>query len=195
MRRWIVRALVFALPLTALAACGSDDPAGGGTDVTTAPAEATAPADFMEGLCAAIVSFQSDLETENASFQEGLSGGAPTPEETKTALGSFLGTAAARTEQLLDEVNELGTPDVDNGDDVRSALTTAFEQVVTLFNEAKTDIEGLSVDDPAALTEGFAAAGTNLQEAATGIGTSLEDLSSPDLEEAAAAAPSCKGVI
>jgi hypothetical protein len=149
----------------------------------------------MEGLCAAIVSYQSDLEAENASFQELFSGGTPTPEDTKTALGSFLGTAAARTEQLVDDVNALGTPDVDNGDDVRSALTTAFEQVVELFNSAKSDIEALSVDDPAALLAGLEATATKLQEAATGISTSFDELSSPELDEVAAGAPSCAGVI
>ena len=69
MRRWIVRVFMFALPLTLLAACSSDDPVAGGGDTSVdAPAEATAPAEYMEGLCAAIVSFQSDLVTENASF-------------------------------------------------------------------------------------------------------------------------------
>lgn len=196
MRRWIVHAFALALPLTVLAACGGDDPAGGGGDTSVeAPAEATAPADYMEGLCAAIVSYQSDLEAENASFEEQFSGGTPTPEDTKTALGSFLGTAAARTEQLVDDVNALGTPDVDNGDDVRSTLTTAFDQVVELFNSAKSDIEALSVDDPAALVAGFEAAAAKLQEAGTGISSSFEDLSSPELDDAAADAPSCEGVI
>lgn len=196
MRRWIVFALVLAFPLTVLVGCSSDDPAVGGGDTTVeAPAEATAPADYMAGLCAAIVSFQTDLESESASLGELVSGGTPTPEESKTALGSFLGTLAGRTEQLVDEVNALGTPDVDNGDEVRSVLTRAFEQVVELFNEARSDIEGLSTEDPAALNEGFAAAGTKLQEAATGITASLDDLSSPELDEAAADAPSCDGVV
>ena len=196
MRRWIVRVFMFALPLTLLAACGSDDPAASGGDTSVdAPAGATAPAEYMEGLCAAIVSFQSDLVTENASFEEQLSGGSPSPEETKTALGSFLGTAASRTEQLVDEVNALGTPDVDNGDEVRSTLVTAFEQVIALFNSAKSDIEALSVDDPAALVAGLEAVGTKLQEAGTGISSSFNDLSSPELDEASADAPSCEGVV
>ena len=197
MRRWIVRALVFALPLTVLAACSSDDPVASGGDTSAdAAAEATAPAEYMEGLCAAIVSYQSDLEAENASFQEQFEGGAtPAPEDTKNALAAFLGTAGTRTERLVDDVNALGTPDVDNGDGVRTALTSAFEKVVELFNDAKTEIEGLSADDPAALVEGFTAAATNLQEAATGISTSFDDLSSPELDEASADAPSCEGVV
>ena len=194
MRRWIVHLLVLALPLGVLAAC-SDDPVTGADASVEAPAEATAPADYMEGLCAAIVSFQTDLESESASLEDSFSGDIPTPEESKTVLGTFLGALADRTEQLLDEVDALGTPDVGNGEDVKTALTTAFEQVVVLFRDARSEIEGLSTEDPAALAEGFATAGTKLQEAAAGISSSFQDLSSPDLEEAGADAPSCAGVI
>lgn len=196
MRRSVVTALVLTLSLSMLAACGSDDPEAGGGDTTAeAPAEATAPADYMEGLCAAIVSFQTDLESESASLEDSFSGDTPTPEESKTVLGTFLGTLADRTEQLLDEVDALGTPDVGNGEDVKTALTTAFEQVVVLFRDARSEIEGLSTEDPAALAEGFATAGTKLQEAATGITAPFDDLSSPELDEAGADAPSCAGVI
>ena len=196
MRRSVVTALVLTLSLSMLAACGSDDPEAGGGDTTAeAPAEATAPADYMEGLCAAIVSFQTDLESESASLEDSFSGDTPTAEESKTVLGTFLGTLADRTEQLLDEVDALGTPDVGNGEDVKTALTTAFEQVVVLFRDARSEIEGLSTEDPAALAEGFATAGTKLQEAATGITAPFDDLSSPELDEAGADAPSCAGVI
>lgn len=196
MRRSVVTALVLTLSLSMLAACGSDDPEAGGGDTTAeAPAEATAPADYMEGLCAAIVSFQTDLESESASLEDSFSGDTPTPEESKTVLGTFLGTLADRTEQLLDEVDALGTPDVGNGEDVKTALTSAFEQVVVLFRDARSEIEGLSTEDPAALAEGFATAGTKLQEAATGITAPFDDLSSPELDEAGADAPSCAGVI
>ena len=194
MRRWIVHLLVLALPLGVLAAC-SDDPVTGADASVEAPAEATAPADYMEGLCAAIVSFQTDLESESALLEDSFSGDTPTPEESKTVLGTFLGTLADRTEQLLDEVDALGTPDVGNGEDVKTALTTAFEQVVVLFRDARSEIEGLSTEDPAALAEGFATAGTKLQEAATGITAPFDDLSSPELDEAGADAPSCAGVI
>ena len=196
MRRSVVTALVLTLSLSMLAACGSDDPEAGGGDTTAeSPAEATAPADYMEGLCAAIVSFQTDLESESASLEDSFSGDTPTAEESKTVLGTFLGTLADRTEQLLDEVDALGTPDVGNGEDVKTALTTAFEQVVVLFRDARSEIEGLSTEDPAALAEGFATAGTKLQEAATGITAPFDDLSSPELDEAGADAPSCAGVI
>jgi len=190
--------LPVALCMLVLAACGgSDDTVDGATETPAdSPAAATAPAEYIDGLCTAITSYQNDLETQGASFQEDLSaGGTPSPEETKVALSSFLGTAAERTEQLIDEVDALGAPDVDNGDEVRTTFTTAFEKVVELFNSARADVDGLPVGDPAALAEGFTEAATKLQEAGTEIGASFADLSSPELDDAAAEAESCAGIV
>lgn len=190
-----VPAAVFALVL--LAACSSDG--SGGTDgvgtSAEAPAEGAAPDAYMEGLCAAIVSYQGDLEAESTSLQDQFSGGTPTPEETKDILVTFLGNAADRTQQLMDDVEALGTPDVENGEEVKAAFVGAFQQVLDLFDSAKSDVEALSTDDPAALAEGFTSAATKLQEAGAGIGASFDDLSSSELDTAAQDAASCAGVI
>ena len=197
MHRSLIRVPAIVLALVLLAACSSDDSGGadGGGTSAEAPAEAAAPGAYMEGLCAAIVSYQGDLEAESTSLQDEFSGGTPTPEETKDVLVSFLGTMSDRTQQLIDDVEALGTPDVENGEQVKTAFVGAFQQVVDLFDSAKSDVEKLSTDDPAALAEGFATAATKLQEAGADIGASFNDLSSEELDTAAQEAASCAGVI
>lgn len=190
------RAVAVALVLF-LAACSGDGSGGSGTGASPSEdrAEAAAPREYMEGLCAAIVTYQEDLEAENASFQEQFSGGTPSPAETKDALVAFLTQAADRTRQLKSDVEALGTPDVADGERIKGAFVSAFQQVVALFAGAKEDVENLSTSDPAALAEGFASAATKLQEAGAGIGASFDDLSSDELTTAATDAPSCQGVI
>lgn len=197
MHRSLNRIPAIVLALVLLAACSSDGSGGadGGVTSAEAPAEAAAPDAYMEGLCAAIVSYQGDLEAESTSLQDEFSGGTPTPEETKDVLVSFLGTMSDRTQQLIDDVEALGTPDVENGEQVKTAFVGAFQQVVDLFDSAKSDVEKLSTDDPAALAEGFATAATKLQEAGADIGASFNDLSSEELDAAAQEAASCAGVI
>lgn len=196
MHRSVARLIIPVLTFSLLVAC-SNDSGGDGNGQASAEAsdEAAAPATYADGLCSAIASYQTDLQAENSAFQEQLSGGTPGPAETKDALTSFLGTAADRTEQLIDDVEALGTPDVDNGAEVRSAFVNGFQKVVDLFNAAKADVEKLSIDDPEALAAGFTEAGTKLQEAGTEIGASFDDLSSPELDAAAAEAASCSGLI
>ena len=198
MRRSIARALALLLALTLLAAC-SDDGGGegggtGGDDGGTTD-QVTAPADYVEGLCTAVGDFQDDLEQQGTEFQNAFGSGTPSPEEAKDTLATFVGDLSTRTQQLIDDVQALGTPDVDNGDEVRTALTSAFERVVEAFDQAEADIEALSTDDPAALAEGFTEVGTQLQEAGTDISASFDDLQSPELDEAAADVPACSGII
>lgn len=197
MRRSITRALVSLLALSLLAACSSDgdngsgDGSGDGGSADTV----TAPADYAEGLCTAIGDFQTDLETQSAEFQDAFTSGTPSPADAKDTLSSFVAELSDRTQELIDEVEALGTPEVENGEEVRTALTGAFEQVVAAFDEAEADIDGLSTDDPAALAEGFSEVATKLQEAGTEISTSFDDLQSPELDEAAADVEACSGVI
>jgi hypothetical protein len=197
MNRWLLRVLALPLALVLFAACSSDDPEAQDSAQTPAdqPAGASAaPAAYIDGLCTAVVTYKADLEAENRAFQDSISGDSPSPEATKEALVTFLSTAADRTQQLIDDVEALGTPDVDNGGEVRSTFTSAFQQVIDLFESARSDIEALSTEDPAALAQGFTEVATKLQEAGTEIGSTLDDLESPELDEAAVDVPSCESV-
>lgn len=195
MHRVIVRSVPLALVLTVLVACASDDDGGGsGETSAAAPAGGAAPAEYVEGLCTAITAYQQDLIQQGSTFQDEMSAGSPTPQQTKDALSAFLGDAAARTRQLIDEVKALGVPGVDNGDEVRSTFASAFDRVVELFETTRAEVERLSADDPAALAQGFAEAGAKLQQAGSEIGESFADLSSPELDEAAAEAQSCAAI-
>ena len=198
MRRAITSVLALLLALSLLAACSSGDDGGGGGsgggDGGSADA-ATAPADYAEGLCTAINDFQTDLDRQSAELQDALSQGTPSPADMKDTLVTFVSELSDRTHERIDDVEALGTPDVENGEEVRSTLTGAFETVAAAFDEAEADIDAISTDDPAALVQGFTDVGTKLQEAVTEISTSFGDIQSPELVEAAADVEACSGVI
>ena len=197
MRRAITSAMALLLALSLLAACSSGDGGGGGSGGGNdgSADTATAPADYAEGLCTAIADFQTDLDRQSAELQDALGQGTPSPADMKDTLVTFVSGLSDRTHELIDEVEALGTPDVENGEEVRSTLTGAFETVVAAFDEAEADIEALPTDDPAALVQGFTDVGTKLQDAGTEISTSFGDIQSPELDEAAADVEACSGVI
>lgn len=197
MRRAITSAMALLLALSLLAACSSGDDGGGGSGGGNGGSgdTVTAPADYAEGLCTAIADFQTDLDRQSAELQDALGQGTPSPADMKDTLVTFVSGLSDRTHELIDEVEALGTPDVENGEEVRSTLTGAFETVVAAFDEAEADIEALPTDDPAALVQGFTDVGTKLQEAGTEISTSFGDIQSPELDEAAADVEACSGVI
>lgn len=197
MRRAITSAMALLLALSLLAACSSGDDGGGGSGGGNGGSgdTVTAPADYAEGLCTAIADFQTDLDRQSAELQDALGQGTPSPADMKDTLVTFVSGLSDRTHELIDDVEALGTPDVENGEEVRSTLTGAFETVVAAFDEAEADIEALPTDDPAALVQGFTDVGTKLQEAGTEISTSFGDIQSPELDEAAADVEACSGVI
>lgn len=197
MRRAITSAMALLLALSLLAACSSGDGGGGGSGGGNdgSADTATAPADYAEGLCTAIADFQTDLDRQSAELQDALGQGTPSPADMKDTLVTFVSGLSDRTHELIDEVEALGTPDVENGEEVRSTLTGAFETVVAAFDQAEADIEALPTDDPAALVQGFTDVGTKLQDAGTEISTSFGDIQSPELDEAAADVEACSGVI
>lgn len=198
MRRAITSAMALLLALSLLAACSSGDDGGGGGSGGGNDGSGdtvTAPADYAEGLCTAIADFQTDLDRQSAELQDALGKGTPSPADMKDTLVTFVSGLSDRTHELIDDVEALGTPDVENGEEVRSTLTGAFETVVAAFDEAEADIEALSTDDPTALVQGFTDVGTKLQEAGTEISTSIGDIQSPELVEAAADVEACSGVI
>lgn len=197
MRRAITSAMALLLALSLLAACSSGDDGGGGSGGGNGGSgdTVTAPADYAEGLCTAIADFQTDLDRQSAELQDALGQGTPSPADMKDTLVTFVSGLSDRTHELIDDVEALGTPDVENGEEVRSTLTGAFETVVAAFDEAEADIDAISTDDPAALVQGFTDVGTKLQEAGTEISTSFGDIQSPELDEAAADVEACSGVI
>jgi hypothetical protein len=198
MRRTLLGIASLVLAISLLAACGGDEgdaDAGGNGDGGDAGSEVSSPSEYMQGLCTAISDYQADLSAQNGAFQEELTGGSPNPEETKTAIIAFLDELSTRTQQLIDDVGALGTPDVDNGEEVRTTLTGAFDQVIALFDEAKADIEALPTDDPAAMAQGFTEIASKLQEASTEIQGSLGGFESPELDEAAAEVEACGAVL
>jgi hypothetical protein len=193
MRRALLVITSLVLASSLLAACSGDDEGGDGDGGGSG--EVTAPDTYMEGLCTAIADYQADLTEQNTAFQETFTGDTPSPEDMKTSIVGFLDELSARTQQLIDDVQALGTPDVGNGEEVRTTLTGAFEQVIALFDEAKADIEALDTGDPAAMAQGFGEIASKLQEAGTEIQGSLSGFESPELDEAAEGVEACGAVL
>lgn len=188
MRRALLALTSLLLAGSVLAACSRDSDGGGGSG------GGIAPDTYMAGLCSAMADYSSDLTAKSSAFGEEVLSGSASPRETKTSAIAFVDELAAATEDLIDDVQALGTPDVGNGEDVRTTLIGAFEQVITLLDEAKADIEALDTGDPVAMMQGFGEVVARLQEARAEIQRSLSGFESPELDEAAEGVEACGAV-
>ena len=190
-RSMLVAGLVLAV--FAMAACSNDDGGGGGgqTGGETGGQATTVSTDtYVSGLCTTMGTYVSDVQSITNEFTASLD---PTAalEDQKTVVVTYLEDVITATETMISEVEAVGVPDVDNGEAVVGAVRDSFQQAQAVLEDAKSTVEGLSIDDPVAFGNALIDLGTSLETSLAGVGDSLGALDSQELSEAAAAAPAC----
>ena len=198
--RWkfVAGALLLAL---VLAACGGDDDGGDTGSTTGTTAEATgdtgstgtvSPEEYVKSVCTSMSTWVTDVQSLSNDFGTGID---PTDvQATKDALVDLFDQMLAATDTLISNLDAAGTPDIENGEEIRSSLSASFEQARSALDDAKTQVEALSVDDPAAFGTELQNIGTAIQSSMSGITGSLSGLAAPELEQAAANEPACSAL-
>ena len=198
--RWklVAGALLMAL---VLAACGGDDNAGGdtgsstGTTGTTTAATGTSgggsvsPEEYVKSVCTSMSTWVSDVQNLSNSFGSDVD---PTDlEATKNAIVDLFGQMLDATDTLISSLQAAGTPDIDNGDQIKAALSDSFTQARQALSDAKDQIANLDTSDPTQFATQLQGIGTAIQSSMSGITGSLSGLQAPELEQAAANEPAC----
>lgn len=146
---------------------------------------------YVKSICNAVGPFQKDVQARAGALNVAT---IRDPTSGRTALQSFLGAVADDANQALGKLKSAGTPNVQNGKQISGALVTAFAQVKTALDQAKAQAGSLPTNSPSAFRTAATAIGTTVQNSLTGIGASLGNLKSAELEKAAASEPACKAL-
>lgn len=182
--------LVLALSLfvVAMVACSDDE----GSAAETAPTEpTTVPAEtFVAGVCTAMTDYNAQVQSITDAFTASLSPTAPLQDQ-KDAVAAYIGEVVEATQAAVEDIRAAGVPDVGVGDQVSAALDDAFAEATAALEELRTEIEGLSVDDPQAFGTALLQLSTEIQTALDETGTALESLDTQELSEVAADEPAC----
>jgi hypothetical protein len=175
--------LLFAvLAALFIAACGDDDDGGGSAEV----------GDYASDICTAFTDWTQAIQDRQTELQEGLQPGA-SPQEGKDALQGFLDDAVAASDQLVDDVDAAGTPDTENGEEAAEALQSAAEGARDQLSEAQENVADLPTDSPAAFGEAADKFGNDVRSALEGVGDGLQDIDTPELDEAIDDEAACQG--
>ena len=201
--RWKLVAGLVMLALALVACGGGDGEEGGDTGTTTGTtAEATGgdtgtsggtatPEEYVKSVCTSMSTWVNDVQTMSTEFGSSLDPSADIQTQKDAIVGLFDDMLAA-TDTLISSLDAAGTPDVADGDQIRSTLSDSFEQARTALEDAKNQIDALSVDDPQAFATELTNIGTAIQTSMNGITGSLSGLAAPELEQAAANEPACQ---
>jgi hypothetical protein len=176
-----------------LAACSGDDNGGGDTTggggdtggAQTVPAEA-----YATSLCTSMQTYIDDVTNLSNSFASTLDPSADLAGQQDAVVG-FLDDVLTITDTLITDLEAAGVPDVEGGQAIRDAVSQSFDRARTVIGDAKSQVEGLALDDPQAFATELGNIGAAIQESLGGIGGSLSALDSPALADAVAAEPAC----
>jgi hypothetical protein len=143
--------LVASLALTA-AGCGGDNE----------PSGATAADEWADGFCTAVTTWTDELQRIGDSLGDPSS-------LSRDAIEQAAQEASRATDQLVDDIRALGTPDTESGQEVRDTLDTLADTLDTEKADIEQAVEGIS-----GLT-GLPAAITTIGGSLSAMGSALQD--------------------
>jgi hypothetical protein len=173
-RRSLAAACAIAIA-AGLAACGGSSSSG------------TSPAAYVKSICQAIGPFEKTVQQRSSALN--LSN-IKSASDGKKALQGFLNQVAADTDKAVTKLRAAGTPSVNNGKQVSAAIVGAFTQLKAALQKAATQAGNLPTS-ATAFQSAARSLGSSVQSSMSGIGGSLGNLKSPDLEAAAKKEPAC----
>lgn len=176
-KRWTV-ALACALLGTVISGCGGDD--------------TVSAREYLTGVCGAVRDWGQVIQEKGGELQNLAT--ESSPEDVKDAIVTFLDDIISETDTLISGVEESGVPDVENGGEIADSVSGGLEQVKSVFEDARDEIEGVSTDDREEFAQGVQAAFTSLSESSTEVGQSLDELNTDELDEAAENVDACQEI-
>jgi hypothetical protein len=157
-----------------VSACGDDD--DGGSDKV-------AVGDYASDICAALTDWTTAIQQRQQDLQKGLDPGS-SPEDGKNALAGFLDDAVEASDGLVQDVEDAGVPDAENGQEAADALKEAAENAKSRLEESRDKVDDLPTDSPQAFASAARNFGTDVQTALQGIGEGVQDVDSDELDKA-----------
>lgn len=137
-----------AIASGALAACGGED-------------EASA-SEYVSAVCGAFSDFQATMAEGQTEIQQ-TSPNAD-PESSKELLTGFFTDASAAADDAKSQIEDAGTPDVENGEEVADAVNSTVDGLASGLDQAASDAEALPTDSEAEFASSAQQLATSLQE-------------------------------
>jgi hypothetical protein len=176
-------AILSALAIAAGAAgCGGSSSSG-----------KVSPSAYVSSVCRAVGPLESDIRSREGQLAATL-GSIKSASRGKAVLQGFLQAFASDTDGVLSKLRSAGTPNVPNGRKISEAMVSVFQRLDTAVKSASRQAGSLPTSSSSAFRAAAARLGTSVQTSVSGIGSSLADLKSPQLEKAAANSPACKSI-
>jgi hypothetical protein len=173
----------------AAAGCGGD---GGGNGDS---ASATAPDVWAESVCGALGNWVKSLQTGSQDLSKALRN-TKDLKTVKAGFVSFLEDAEESTGEMVEKVEEVGPPNVSQGEAIQDDLVAALGEVQQSFSKAVDRANALSTSSLSEFSSGVGKLSEDVQENLATTGGEFNNLSerhqSPELDDATDGEPACQ---
>lgn len=160
--------------------------------LTADDSESTSPTAWADSVCTSLSTWRSSITAISD-----VSGETLTPESLKESLGE----ATTATETMVDELQQLGPPDLDSGDALKQQLDASASEIAASFDTLKQGAEeAADSSSPTDFLQALAGLAPQFEALLDAISTTVDDLQSADvagdvqheLQEAFANTSSCQ---
>jgi hypothetical protein len=159
----------------------------GGGDTVSADA-------YVGDICTAMGDYITTISEGQTEALSALSGGAD-PEEGKEQVTTFLDDATSASEEAASQIEDAGTPDVEDGEEIADAINAAFEGITTTFEDAQGAAEDLPTDSEESFQSAAQEISTDLTESSTQISEGLGEVqANQELTDAAENNSECQSL-
>jgi hypothetical protein len=183
-------AAAVAMPL---AACGGGSGSGGGGGGGGAKAQQTSAASYVHQICLSISGFETNVTAGENKLNTLSSGGSPNLGKLKTTVTAFFSSAAKASATAKVQIDKAGTPAVNNGPKIRTALLTAFQKFSDSFNSAAKQSKTLDANNPTQFQAETLKLQKQLTTTSQGVSTTLNGLGT-SLDAAAKEDSACAAI-
>jgi len=151
------------------------------------------PSAYVTSVCRAVAPLEQDIRSRESQLASTLSS-IKSAAQGKRILQSFLEAFSRDTDAALSKLRAAGTPDVANGARIEHAIVDVFQRLDTAVKSAAGQAASLPTSSPQAFQAAASKLGTTVESSVSGIGSSLSELRSPQLQKAASSSSACKSL-
>jgi uncharacterized protein YoxC len=102
-------------------------------------------------------------------------------------------SVVTETNAMIDQIQALGTPDVDGGSEVAQNVQAALQTVQDTYTQLQQDIESLDATNPAEMVTKLGAMSAQLQQGSSEVQAAFQKLDeNADMKTAGENAPACQ---
>lgn len=116
------------------------------------------------------------------------------PADTQKSIAALLGTLSAESKRVAGDVEEAGTPDVENGEKISTTYVERLQKASSAFGKAQKDVQAADSKDNAAVMKAIQDASADLQQHVQRVGDPSGVVDSPELRSALQSDAQCQKI-